>query len=250
MESANSLKAAGRGRDPATLTVCMATCNGERYIRPQMDSILQQLGPEDRIILVDDASSDQTVALVEGYSDPRIRIIRNEKNLGAVKSFERALSEATGDIVFLSDQDDVWMPAKVAKVLDALRDPRVTLVQSDACIVNAAGAQTGASYFATRGGFAPGVFRNVLRSRYLGCTMAFRREILSGCLPFPRNIPMHDIWIGLINAHFGRTVFLAEPLVAYRRHGNNVSRPGSSMQRLRWRANLLFNVARVWLRRP
>lgn len=230
------------------ISVCMAAYNGERYIADQLQSILSQLSESDEVIVVDDASSDDTVAIVERFRDERIRIFRNPRNRGVVASFERAILEARGDVIFLSDQDDVWKADKVSRMMLAFGDPTVTLAQSDANIVDADGKVISQSYSQTRGGFVPGVMQNIWRCRYLGCTMAFRRDILTRCMPFPRNIPMHDVWIGIVNACFGETAYISEPLVEYRRHGKNVSRSGNPMQRIWWRLNLLINITRVLIR--
>jgi glycosyltransferase involved in cell wall biosynthesis len=230
------------------ISVCMAAYNGERYITVQLQSILCQLADGDEVIVVDDASHDGTVAIVESFHDERIRITRNLTNRGVVASFERAILEARGDVIFLSDQDDLWKPDKVSRFLQIFNDPKVTLALSDADIIDADGRMRGQSYFQARGGFVPGVMQNILRNHYIGCTMAFRRQILTYCLPFPKNLPMHDSWIGIVNDSFGKTAYIDEPLVLYRRHGQNVSRSGSLMQQVRWRLNLLVNIVKLRLR--
>jgi glycosyltransferase involved in cell wall biosynthesis len=88
----------------------MATYNGDRFVREQVESILEQLHPDDELIVVDDASKDDTAALVEGFPDPRLRLFRHERNAGYVRTFEEALTKASGEILLLSDQDDVWLP--------------------------------------------------------------------------------------------------------------------------------------------
>lgn len=230
------------------ISVCMAAYNGERYIADQLRSILAQLSDSDEVIVVDDASGDDTIAIVESFRDERIRIFRNLKNQGVAASFERAICEAHGDIIFLSDQDDLWKPNKVRRMMQAFDDPRVMLAQSDANIIGPDGEIIAQSYCETRGGFVPGVMRNIWRCRYLGCTMAFRKQILARCMPFPRNVIMHDVWIGIVNGCFGETAYIQEPLVEYRRHGENVSRSGNPVQRIRWRVNLLINITKVVLR--
>lgn len=223
----------------------MAAYNGEQYIAAQLQSILCQLADFDEVIVVDDASRDGTVAIVETFCDTRIRIIHNPSNCGVVASFERALMEARGDIIFLSDQDDLWKPDKVSRFMQVFSDTKITLALSDANVIDAEGNVIAQSYFQARGGFVPGAMQNIWRCRYLGCTMAFRRQILTHCIPFPRNIPMHDVWIGIVNACFGETAYIDEPLVEYRRHEQNVSRSGSPIQRIRWRLNLLINITKV-----
>ena len=97
------------------LSVAMATYNGARYLRQQLESIFSQLAPEDEIVIVDDASQDATCAIVMEFKDARVRLLRNPRNVGVLGSFERAIRNTTGDVIFLSDQDDVWRGDKVRK---------------------------------------------------------------------------------------------------------------------------------------
>jgi glycosyltransferase involved in cell wall biosynthesis len=228
------------------ISVCMATYNGERWIEAQLRSILPQLGSTDEVVLIDDASRDATLAKVNALGDSRIRVLRNEKNLGVDASFERALQQARGDVIFLSDQDDLWCRDKVARVMEIFsNEAGVTLVQSDARLIDAEGLEIGSSYYAQRGGFTHGVLSNIVRCKFLGCAMAFRRTVRDQCLPFPKRIPGHDMWIGLVNEYYGRTYFISEPLIAYRRHGRNVSpdRHQSLRLMLKWRYQLLMGLA-------
>src|SRR5262245_13619427 len=96
-----------RSGAPPRVSVCLATYNGVEHLREQVDSILADLGPHDEVVVVDDASGDATVALLEGFGDPRVRIVRSAHNQGHVRTFERAIREASGEIIMLSDQDDV-----------------------------------------------------------------------------------------------------------------------------------------------
>jgi glycosyltransferase involved in cell wall biosynthesis len=229
----------------------MATYNGERFIHEQLSSILAQLNADDEIVVVDDASSDQTLSIVEGFCDRRIRIIRQPRNSGILKTFGRALQEARGEIVFLSDQDDVWRPDKVSKISSIFAQrPEVSLVISDCSVIDAAGNVTLESrHKATR--FYLGAFRNIVSNRYLGCAMAFRRSTIEYCLPFPADIPQHDMWIGIVNQFVGRAEFINEPLFAYRRHDRNGS-PGQHapiVQMIRWRWSLVKNLSLLGLQR-
>ena len=225
----------------------MATYNGAKWIEIQMASILSQIGPDDELVVVDDTSSDNTLELVRGFNDSRIRIFQNQQNLGVDGTFERALSLARGDILFLSDQDDVWYPDKVASVMSAFEgNPDVTLVLSDADFIDANGDRNGVTYFADRGAFIPGVVANIVKSKFLGCSMAMRRSILNQFLPFPEHIPGHDMWIGVINEFYGKSHFISKPLFGYRRHGENLSpatRQGLA-QMLVWRWQLISGLAK------
>ena len=232
------------------ISVCMATYNGERFIREQLSSILGQLGDDDEIVLVDDASTDNTVNIAEEFSDKRIRILRQVGNRGVLKTFERALEEAVGEIIFLADQDDIWRPDKVPKIKGLLSTrPDLSLILSDSYIVDACGHIISETRF-TSGRFHPGALQNFIRNRYLGCAMAFRRSILEYCLPFPADTPMHDMWIGIINQLVGKTGFIDEPLMSYRRHDGNLSPQNHAplAQMIRWRWALAKNLARFHVR--
>ena len=176
-----------------------------------------------------------------------MRVLRNDANAGVFAAFERALRATRGEIVFLSDQDDVWLPGKVSEVLARFeRDPSVVLVLSDAEVIDEQGRVTQPSFMALRGGFRPGFAATLVRNRYLGCTMAMRRALLDSVLPIPRDVPMHDMWFGSLAVLQGRVDYIDRPLVQYRRHGGNVSpaRRQSVGQMLRCRWSLLRNVTR------
>jgi glycosyltransferase involved in cell wall biosynthesis len=226
----------------------MATYNGASYVCEQIASILPQLTGESELVIVDDASRDETIAMVESLDDPRIRIISQPHNLGVVRTFERAIREASGDIIFLSDQDDVWHSDKIARMMKAFAaDPKTTLVLSNGELIDADRRPLPGRLY-KEGMFWSGVLANLVKNRYQGSTMAFRREILEAALPFPDGIPMHDSWIGLVNAVVGRTVYLPESLLFYRRHESNVTtgKRGTilRMASQRWRlgASLLFRL--------
>lgn len=230
------------------ISVCMAAWNGERYITQQLRSILDQLRTEDEVIIVDDASTDNTRECVRALNDPRIRLIENDRNCGVTQTFERALRHASGEMIFLTDQDDLWEPNKVAVTLAAFREhPGSRMVVSDASIIDEEGKLIAPSYFAARGAFADGCIANILRSKYLGCLMAFRSSLRAEIFPFPRKAGvLHDIWIGLRNRlSGGGSVFVEAPLVRYRRHNANATPATglSRIQQLRNRMNLFSALA-------
>jgi glycosyltransferase involved in cell wall biosynthesis len=206
------------------ISVCMATYNGSLYIERQLRSILCQLEPVDEVILVDDHSSDETLDAVKKIGDERIKIYRNDFNQGVVRTFERAIRQASGSVIFLSDQDDIWYPEKVKRYLEVF-DGRadVTLVLSDAKIINDADEVVAESFLESRGGFSPSIWHNIAKNKYLGCTMAFRRSVADRFLPFPEDIPMHDVWIGCVNSIYETPYFLDMSLMGYRRHQYNAT---------------------------
>jgi len=234
------------------ISVCMAAYNGEKYISTQLRSILSQLELDDEVIVVDDASTDDTCRIVESIQDVRVRLMRHLSNQGVLRSFEDAIRQASGDILFLADQDDLWMDDKVSTVLQVFRsNPDADIIASDAVLIDQDGTLTGPSYYATRGKFQTGTFANVLRCSYLGCTMAFRTRILSRILPFPKGMDiLHDIWIGTSNSIAGgKTLYVDRPLVQYRRHKENAT--GNAQltisRRLRVRWSLCRALTSSWL---
>lgn len=235
-----------------SVSVCMAVHNGERFLKPQLDSIFSQLRAGDELLVVDDASTDRSPALLRAIRDPRLRVHRNEKNLGVVRSFEKAVVRSSGDIIFLSDHDDVWLPGKVAKALAVFATrPDVTLIATDAKLIDEQNNVIGESFFAERGRFETGFLHNFIQNKYLGCTLSFRRSMLRYFLPIPADVPMHDMWFGLLNQIYGKAFFIDEPLTAYRRHGRNATplvTSGHVPRILRWRWRLAKNIGRRVLR--
>lgn len=232
-----------------TVSVCMATYNGERFLREQLNSILTQLNKNDEIVVVDDASTDATLAVLTEYKDDRIRVFPHSQNRGVIKSFGHALQEARGDIIFLADQDDIWREDKLQRVIDCFTDQAaVTLVQSNYSAIDKSGDAVECKRHDSRD-FHPGLLRNIVKNRYHGCAMAFRRSILEYCLPFPDNIPMHDMWIGMVNDIVGKAAYLDEPLVLYRRHGANATldRHASVTKMVRWRWNLVTSITVLYI---
>ena len=157
---------------------------------------------------------------------------------------ERALVEARGEYVFLTDQDDVWLPGKVARVLGGLKN--ATLVLHDAYLLHRAGSTEEwirGDLLSQIRPFARGLLRNWFKNGYTGNCMAFRRELLAKALPFPAKLPMHDQWLGLVAEKYFGVEYIPEALVEYRQHKTNATRiTGSGMgvwQRIKWRVNLL-----------
>lgn len=229
-----------------SVSVVMATYNGKSYLTEQLRSVLAELLPDDELIIVDDGSQDGTLELLDSLKSPAVRVVRNLTNAGVFATFERGLLLSSKEIVFLCDQDDVWLSGKRAAFVAAFeRDPRTLVVVSDAQLIDADGSVTAPSFMATRGGFRGGILGTLVRNRYLGCAMALRRELLVAALPIPRSVPMHDMWLGSLGSILGRVHYISTPLMQYRRHGGNVSpsRRQGWLRMLRWRLALLLALA-------
>ena len=222
-----------------TVSVCMATYNGKKFIDQQLDSILNQLQATDELIISDDHSSDGTWELLQNYqtNDPRIKLFQNPQQ-GIRTNVENAILHSQNEIIFLSDQDDVWQPEKVATIVTLFtQQPQTQVIISDLVIVDDQLKPLEASYQKfrrTRSGFWP----NLLRSSYIGAGMAFRAELKKLILPIPEKVPMHDMWIGLLADRQKKVQFITAPLVLYRRHALNASEiatTSSRWQQFKWR---------------
>lgn len=205
------------------ISVCMATYNGQEFLKEQLDSILCQIQEKDELIISDDGSSDSTKRLIQEYQSryKNIMLLEGPK-LGVQKNFENALKHVHGDIVFLSDQDDVWLDGKVKSVLRAFEDSKVLLVLHNANIVDTNRNFLNQTLFDLRGSKS-GLCHNLYKNGYVGCCMAFRKEVLKYALPFPDKIEMHDWWIGLVAEKMGESLWIKKPYLDYRRHNENVS---------------------------
>ena len=198
----------------------MATYNGEKYIKEQIESILVNLNEEDELIISDDGSTDGTIEIINSFIDKRIKVFKGPRK-GINKNFENAILNCNGDYIFLSDQDDYWYPNKVRTVLNAFKDGYI-LVQHNARVVDSNGSpliNSFSSYRKVRGGF----FNNWLRNTYHGCLMSFSKDLVKYILPFPKRGCFHDQWIGMIANAKGKTTFIDDILVDYKRYGNNQS---------------------------
>lgn len=201
------------------ISVCIATYNGRNFIEDQIRSILPQLHKQDEIIISDNNSSDGTVEIISTIADDRIKVIINHTK-GIASNFNNCLKHASGDIIFLCDQDDVWLNDKVstAKALLETND----LILSNGIITNEALTPTNITIFDTNPP-SLGLIRNIWRNSFTGCCMAFNKKVLNLATPFPENIPMHDWWIGLVALLFSKVHLDSTPRILYRRHQFNYS---------------------------
>lgn len=223
------------------VSVCMTTYNGEKYVKEQIQSILIQLSDEDELIISDDGSTDKTLEIIEQIKDPRMKLFRNCFN-NVVKNFEFTIGKSVGDIIFLSDQDDIWHQNKVEKYLNFFEKTCADLVISNVAIINQDGELQQEEFYKNR--FKGAVYSNLIKNNFIGCAMAFRKTAVKWFLPFPADIPMHDWWIGLVIGKKGKVSFLDEKLLYYRRHGGNVTsgKKSSFYNIIKWRWIIMKNL--------
>mgnify|MGYP002869849148 CR=1 FL=1 len=187
------------------ISVCMATYNGEQFVGQQILSILPQLGENDELVISDDGSTDSTITTIEQINDKRIRLLHNEKH-GFKWNFLNALVHSKGDILFLSDQDDVWLPGKVEACLSALQN--ADLIVHNSSLADRELNVWCESFFDFYHS-GPGIIKNSLNNTYFGACMAMHRRVFEASLPFPLTDEIgHDIWLGLVAEMVGKVCFL------------------------------------------
>ncbi|MDD7225024.1 glycosyltransferase family 2 protein [Prevotella sp. P2-180] len=231
------------------ISVCVATYNGEKFIREQIDSILCQLSSDDEIIVSDDGSTDGTIVIINCIGDKRIRIIEGPRKHSPTFNFENALKEAKGDYIFLADQDDVWKTNKVEVCMKWLQ--KYDCVVSDAEVTDSNLNPLYPSLYAIMQVRQGHIYNTVWKNGYTGCCMAFRRNILEASLPFPKDIPMHDIWIGNVAAYKYNVKFIPDKLILFRRHKETISCNGkgskySIWQQMKFRWSIIKNIANLY----
>jgi glycosyltransferase involved in cell wall biosynthesis len=199
------------------ISVALCTYNGEKYIKEQLDSIINQTYKNLEIIVVDDCSTDDTWAIVSAYAqkDKRIKSFKNDVNLGFNKNFEKAISLTTGDYIALSDQDDIWLPDKISQLAAGIKN--YWLVFSNSSYIGDTGRKKLLRRF-----HLPLNYRGILLRNYVtGHTSLFRREFLSFALPLPDD-GYYDWWLGFVASYHHKICFLDKVLTLYRVHETSV----------------------------
>lgn len=222
------------------ISVCIPTYNGEKYIREQIESILSQLSLTDEIIISDNYSTDNTLGVIEDINDQRIKVylyssdrsIQSKINTLTKVSLnvQNALEKATGDFIFLSDQDDIWLEGRISETLPLLKSDKPTVVVCNCKVIDENNQTLIESYFSYIEPSAS-ILRTFLKSSFHGCCMAFNRNVKVKASPFPKYAIGHDLWLGLVGAYYGQVNFLDKPLVLYRRHSSTVTTTGFDSKR-------------------
>ena len=213
------------------IDILMATYNGEKYLKEQLDSILNQTYSNFRLLISDDCSKDRTREILKEYEqkDNRIKVFYQETNLGYVKNFEFLLNQVESDIYALSDQDDVWLPKKIEKTYNKMMETNSDLVFTDLEVVNE-NLETIYPSYNDFMRFSRKIKENkdsylmeYLYNTITGCTLMSKKSFLDKILPIPTDSKyvIHDSWIGLVVSLYGKVEYLDEPTIKYRQHGNN-----------------------------
>lgn len=241
------------------VSVCIATHNGNEYIKEQIDSILPQLDSEDEIIVSDDGSTDNTIAILQQFNDNRIKISYYQQPYNplkgpqksirfATKNFENALTKASGDIVFLCDQDDIWYPNKIEVAKDLLQT--YDIIKHDFSIIDENGILLQEGFYNAEQQRNRSLYYLWRHLPFRGCCMAFKKEVLNKSLPFPTSCLQHDTWIGMIARILGfRFYYLDQPLIYHRQHKNNASElnvPNTLIYKIKYRLKLFSQLIKYF----
>lgn len=242
--------------EKSKISVCIATFNGAKYIEKQLKSILLQLRDNDEVVISDDGSTDNTLDLIRGFSDKRVHIYIHEKDnklsgkylssfYFSSYNFENAINHATGDVIYLSDQDDIWDKKRINKTLPYLED--YDFLMCNYGIIDADDNIVDEKYLKCNP-IKKNLLWNLWKIPFRGCCMAFTRDAVKETLPYPSNCINHDIWMGLVLTHKGyKCKFVDSPLHYYRDHTTNVSSvvgksPNSFAFKIGYRLRFLYQV--------
>jgi len=219
--------------DSSSIDVLLATYNGARYLRPQIESVLNQKEVSFRVLVRDDGSVDETPAVIEHYRRLRPECIVHlggSDNLGVIGNFAHLLGEATAPYVALCDQDDIWEPHKLRILLETMHDleerhgiDTPLLVHCDLRVVDDALRERHSSYWRFAGVYPSrsSLPRLLLKNTIAGCASLANKALVRLALPVPRAALMHDYWLALVACAAGHVGAVEEPLMLYRQHERN-----------------------------
>jgi glycosyltransferase involved in cell wall biosynthesis len=203
------------------VSIVLATYNGERYLKEQLDTVFQQTYPDLEIVAVDDCSSDSTVSILQYYASmhSNMRVYVNEKNIRHIKTFEKGISLSTGAFIALCDQDDIWNKHKIELLMKEINGYGMAFC--DSVFIDEGGKTLNRKLsdiknLATYNNCIPFIIGNCIS----GHAAVFTREIALSAIPFPRDI-IHDWWLAFVASSKGTVHFVNQPLVQYRQHADN-----------------------------
>lgn len=213
------------------IDILLATYNGEKYLREQLDSILNQTYQNIQLIISDDCSKDDTRKILKEYEnrDNRIKVYHQNENIGCIKNFEFLLKQVKSDIYMLSDQDDIWMPEKIEKTYEKLEKEKADLVFGDLEVVDS-NLEIMDPSFNDFMKLSRKIKKhindyelNYLYNCVTGCTIMSRKKWIDKILPLPTNSKyvLHDHWIGLMISLEGKLDYIPEKYIKYRQHEDN-----------------------------
>ena len=229
------------------ISIAMATYNGAKYIREQIDSILSQTLQDFELIICDDCSTDNTVDIINKYAqeDPRIRFYKNKENLGFKKNFEKAIGLCHGEYIALCDQDDVWMPNHLEILLSLIGNKMIACGNAD--LIDSNGKRFGLTLKemeAFDSEFDDDLKKAYsiiyFRSPYQGASMLIKKDFFKVALPIPDDIGYHDSWFSMLSCFYGGMTYTNTIVNKYRMHGDNAT--GMRIKRKSKFKNLVYQL--------
>ena len=205
-------------------SIVMASYNGGKYIKDQLDSIVKQMNPDDELVISDDGSDDKTIEIIQQYEDKyrNVKLVKGQHK-GISENFNNAILNSSNELVFLSDQDDVWRIDKLASIKKEFEKNRnVNVIMHNALYCDSKGEPINMPDLFMLRRTKNGFIRNLAKSTYYGCCMAIRRNYLSKIMPLPSNVP-YDQYIGICAEYDKCALLIAQELIYHREHDNNVS---------------------------
>ncbi|MGT2721165.1 glycosyltransferase [Streptococcus porcinus] len=205
-------------------SIAMAVFNGEEFLDKQLQSIIPQLREEDELVISYDLSSDNTFELIMRYAsnDSRIKVFINP-NSGLFSNFSNALSHCINEIIFISDQDDIWKLNKCEVILGEFEKYNSDMIIHNGFHFNSLTGVKSLDFFRLYG-IKKGLLNNFIKPRYSGCCMAFKKELLNKMLPIPSNVGAYDHWLGMVGEFYGNLQFLNDILIEHRLHTSNFTK--------------------------
>ncbi|MDC0362374.1 glycosyltransferase [Halioglobus sp.] len=230
------------------LSIVLATYNGAKYLADQLQSYLDQDRMPDELVVSDDCSTDETCSLIDTFAEVApfdVHVVRQAEQVGYVRNFDRALHMATGDLIFLSDQDDFWLPEKISEISTLMeKNPEFLVVLNDAAITRNDLSPTGLTKLGQlRSTGSPD------SAFVMGCCCAMRREFLDLSLPIPEGAKGHDNWLVNFSNGLNTTAIVEKVLQLYRRHELNESSViANSLRRVNRMDRLKRQITRAFSR--
>lgn len=198
------------------VSIAMATYNGEKYLKEQLDSIYNQTYKNIEVIVCDDCSSDKTIDILEKYSQHYgLKYLINQSNLGFKKNFEKVIGLCKGEYILLSDQDDIWVKEKIEILLENISN--YSLVHS-ACSLIDENTKEISPLWVKEDDFTYTFEKFIFGNTVTGCTVLFKRELLRYAFPIPSGEMYHDWWLALLATKMNGIVYCDDILVKYRQH--------------------------------
>lgn len=235
------------------VSVCLPVYNGELFLKQQLDSIVNQLVFGDELIIIDDCSSDGSMEIINNEGFSNTLLIKNSKNVGVNKSLEVAISFAKNDFIFLSDQDDIWIPNRLDLMLNALVDSGSMVLFSNNTAIDSSSNHIASPFIDLKARFSRNNIKNLFliylgKSGYYGCTSCFQRTINKLILPIPNHVESLDLWIAKVGILTSTITHLEDNTLRRRIHNNLSLQPRPLYKKILSRLIFTFSIMIIFKR--